>query len=108
MMRTHANVFIPLSCTHRTVLVESLPLLVEVPHVHQPVLQLLQSPDLLPFGLPADLDGRLAQHRIPLHRDRNHTALTDGIFILIYICWKKYLKNNRVSPGAAINDYFRY
>lgn len=52
--------------THRVVFIKVLPLLVELPHVHQSVLHLLQSPDLLPFTFTANLDGRLTQHDVTL------------------------------------------
>lgn len=70
--------------THWIVFIEVLPLLVQLPHVHQPVLHLLQSPDLLPFTFTTHLDGRLAQHCITLPReaDRKKTAFT-----CCYSCW---------------------
>lgn len=52
--------------THWVVFIKVLPLLVEVPHVHQPVLHLLQSPDLFPFSFATDLDGRLTEHHVTL------------------------------------------
>lgn len=61
--------------THSVVFVKVLPLLVELPHVHQPVLHLLQSPDLLPFPLTPHLDGRLTQHDITLWRGGGRNLL---------------------------------
>lgn len=45
-----------------------LPLLVKFSHVHQTVLHLLQAPDLFASAPPSNLNGRFAEHRVPLQR----------------------------------------
>lgn len=87
--------------THRVLFIAVLPLLVEFPHVHQAVLHLFQSPDLLPFAFPADLDGRLAQHYISLHIESK--LLLGSIFLLSFIRLKKkkqHKKNKAIIPSC--------
>lgn len=52
--------------THRVVFIKVYPFLVEIPHVHQPVLHLLHCPNLLASPFTANLNGRLAQHHVTL------------------------------------------
>lgn len=58
--------------SYRILFVILLPLLIELPHVYQSILHLLQSPDLLAFTFPPDLDGRFTQHSVTLrgHKQR--------------------------------------
>lgn len=76
------------SWTYRVVLVMNvvvLPLLVQLPHVHQSVLHLLQTPDLLPSTPSPDLYGRFTEHCVPLctHTHTYGTTTTACILLLI-------------------------
>lgn len=79
-----------------------LPLLVQLPHVHQTILHLLQTPDLLPSTPTANLNGWFTEHCIPLHthtyththnayRDlvalnQQHASIFYIIFMHVYVC----------------------
>ncbi len=65
--------------THRVVLVMDvvvLPLLVELPHVNQTVLHLLQTPDLLPSTSTSNLNCWFTEYCIPLHTHTRMHACT--------------------------------
>lgn len=55
-----------------------LPFLVQLSHVNQAILHLLQAPDLLPSTATSNLNRWFTEHSIPLHT-QTHTCVVIGL-----------------------------
>lgn len=78
-----------------------LPFLVELPHVNQPILHLLQTPDLLPSTPTANLDGWFTEHCVPLP---THTETVTQSTLVQSVCVHEHVWRLTLRLAFRLSD----